>query len=72
MITFAITGLVALIVMRVVWRTLLADGLAVRRFTSRRIALIAEQSAAVSSGVLETLTRHGLQLAHHFVLPTGA
>ena len=71
MITFAITGLVALIVMRVVWRTLLADGLAVRRFTSRRIALIAEQSAAVSSGVLETLTRHGLQLAHHFVLPTG-
>ncbi len=71
MIAFAVSGLWALIAMRIAWRTLLADGLAVRRFTSRRIALIAEQNAAVSSGVLETLTRHGLQLAHHFVLPTG-
>jgi Undecaprenyl-phosphate glucose phosphotransferase len=71
-ITFAVSGLLALIGMRVVWRTLLADGLAVRRFSSRRIALIAEQSAAVDSGILETLTRHGLQLAQYFVLPADS
>jgi putative colanic acid biosynthesis UDP-glucose lipid carrier transferase len=69
-ITFAVSGLTALIGMRVFWRTFLADGLAVRRFSSRRIALIAEKSAAIDSGLLETLTRHGLQLAQHFVLPT--
>src|SRR4029077_1037450 len=70
-IAFAISGLAALIGSRVVWRIYLADGLAVRRFASRKIALIAEQTAASDSGLLETLTRHGLQLAHHFVLPTS-
>ena len=69
-IAFAASGLVALIGLRIVWRNYLADGLAVRRFSSRKIALIAEQDLSASSGLFEALTRHGLQAAHYFVLPT--
>jgi|ERR1700688_3705821 len=70
-ISFAISGLAALIGARVAWRIFLADGLAVRRFSSRKIVLIAEQASAVDSGLLETLIRHGLQPAQHFVLPAN-
>ena len=71
MLTFAISGFAALIISRIVWRIFLADGLAVRRFSGRKIVLIAEQDSAVESGLLDVLTRHGLQLAHHFVLPVN-
>jgi Undecaprenyl-phosphate glucose phosphotransferase len=67
----AISGFAMLIVNRIVWRIFLADGLAVRRFSSRKILLIEEQGSAADSGLLGTLTRHGLQLAHHVVLPTN-
>ena len=70
-ILFAISGFAMLIVSRFVWRVFLADGLAVRRFSSRKILLIEEQGSAVNSGLLATLARHGLQLAHHLVLPTN-
>jgi putative colanic acid biosynthesis UDP-glucose lipid carrier transferase len=70
-LAFAVSGFSALIVMRVVWRIFLADGLAVRRFSGRKIVLIAEQASALDSGLLEALTRHGLQLAKHFVLPSN-
>lgn len=70
-ITFAIFGLVALISARILWKLYLADGLAVRRFSSRRIALIADRTSAVDPDIDETLSRHGLQLAQHFVLPTS-
>jgi Undecaprenyl-phosphate glucose phosphotransferase len=66
---FAIFGLVALLSERVIWRVVLADGLAVRRFSGRKIILIVEQSAAGKSGIFEVLARHGLQPAHQFVLP---
>lgn len=71
-LSFAISGAVILIVARSLWRIFLADGLAVRRFASRRIALISEQDSASEnkSDLLEALARHGLQLAHHFVLPS--
>ena len=68
---FAVSGLAFLIGMRVVWRIYLADGLAVRRFSSRRVALIGEEDAVVDSGLLETLSRHGMQPAQHFVLPSN-
>jgi putative colanic acid biosynthesis UDP-glucose lipid carrier transferase len=68
-LSFAVTGLAALIGARVVWRIFLADGLAVRRFSGRKVILIAEQSSTVDSDLIETLTRHGLQPSHHFVLP---
>ena len=67
-LTFAATGLAALVGVRVGWRVYLADGVAVRRFSSRKVALIEETSSA-QSDVLETLARFGLQPAQHFVLP---
>src|ERR1035437_1982663 len=69
-LSFAISGLAALICSRAVWRIVLADGLAVRRFSGRNVILITEQSSAADSGLFEALTRHGLQLSQHFVLPT--
>jgi Undecaprenyl-phosphate glucose phosphotransferase len=69
-IFFAFSGLAALIGSRAVWRIVLADGLAVRRFSGRNIILITEQSSANDFGLFEALTRHGLQLSQHFVLPT--
>lgn len=60
-LSFAFVGLVALIGARVAWRVLLADGLAVRRFVGRKIALIANQEAAADSGILDVLSRHGLR-----------
>ena len=69
-LSFAFSGLAVLIGSRAVWRIILADGLAVRRFSSRNIILITEQSSAADSGLFEALTRHGLQLSQHFVLPT--
>ena len=68
-LSFAIFGLVALIGSRALWRIVLADGLAVHRFSGRNVILITEQSSAVDFGLFETLTRHGLQLSQHFVLP---
>ena len=70
-LSFAVSGLAILSTSRVVWRIFLADGLAVRRFSGRKIILIAEQDTAVDSGLLESLMRHGLQLADHFVLPAN-
>jgi len=69
--SFAVFGLIALIGARVVWRLLLDEGLAVRRFSGRKIVLITEKAAEVESGLVQTLTRHGLQLAQHFVLPAN-
>ena len=68
-LSFAFSGLAVLIGSRAVWRIILADGLAVRRFSSRNIILITEQSSTADFGLLEALTRHGLQLSQHFVLP---
>jgi Undecaprenyl-phosphate glucose phosphotransferase len=68
-ILFAACGLAALIGERVLWRIILADGLAVRKFSGRKIILIVEQGAAAKSGILHALTSHGLEPAHQFVLP---
>lgn len=69
-LSFAVSGLAVLIGSRVLWRIILADGLAVRRFSGRKVILIAEQALSLDSGLFQTLTQHGLELAHHFVLPT--
>ena len=66
-ITFAAVGLAALIAIRLVWRIYLADGLAVRKFSSRKIALITEHSSF--GDLVEILAQHGLQPARQFVLP---
>ena len=67
-LSFAVSGLAVLIGARAVWRIILADGLAVRRFSGRNVILITEHSAT-DFGLFEALTRHGLQLSQHFVLP---
>ena len=69
-ILFAVFGLIALITERVIWRVILADGLAVRRFSGRKVVLIVEPGSASKSGIFDALARHGLQPAHQFVLPT--
>jgi len=68
-LSFAASGVFVLIAARGLWRIYLADGLAVRRFAGRKVVLIADQAATVDSDLLESLTRHGLQLAQQFVLP---
>jgi Undecaprenyl-phosphate glucose phosphotransferase len=68
---FAIVGLTGLIGSRVAWRIVLANGLALRNFAGRKVVLLADQAAAVDSGLLETLKRHGIRLAHHFLLPVN-
>ena len=70
-LAFAISGLAALIGTRIVWRIFLANGLARHRFSGRKAILIAEQATAVDEDLVETLTRHGLQLVKHFVLPAN-
>ena len=70
-LSFAFSGLAVLIAARAGWRVFLADGLAVRRFAGRKVVLIADQTSAADKGFLESMTRHGLQLAHHFILPAG-
>ena len=69
--TFAVSGLAGLLLARVGWRIYLREGVAVRRFSSRRIALIAEEALSYDPGLHETLTRHGLQPAQQFALPIG-
>lgn len=66
---FASTGLAALVVERIVWRIVLADGLAVRKFSGRKIVLMTDQRATADAGIAEALSRHGMEPAHHFVLP---
>jgi len=66
---FAASGLVALIAARVGWRIFLADGLAVSRFSNRKVGLIAERAIVDEPGLLETLARHGIQPIQKFVLP---
>lgn len=70
-LSFAFTGLAGLIALRAIWRVYLADGLAVRRFAGRKVVLIADQTSAADADFIESMAQHGLQLAQHFVLPSG-
>jgi len=70
-LSFAFSGLAALIGVRVVWRIALADGLVGNRFSGRKVVLIAEQASAVDADLVNMLTHHGLQPVQHFVLPAN-
>lgn len=70
-ILFAVLGLLALVGGRVIWRVVLADGLAVRKFSGRKVALILEEGLVSKSGVVQALARHGLEPAHQFILPAN-
>ena len=71
-LTFALLGFTRLIATRIVWRIVLADGLAIRRFSSRKIALITDEYATANSETIEVLSQHGMDPAHHFVLTNDA
>jgi len=66
---FVFFGLAALLVERSIWRIILADGLAVRKFVGRKITLIVEEGSSARADIIELLARHGLQPVHQFVLP---
>jgi len=68
-ILLAAFGFVALAASRVVWRVVLADGLAVNKFSGRKVILIAEEGSAAEADILKQLARHGLQPARQFILP---
>lgn len=68
---FAIFGLAAILTGRLVWRLVLADGLAVRKFSGRRIALIVEENSPTQASILKVLARHGLQPVYQFILPVN-
>ena len=70
-ISFAISSLAGLLLARVGWRIYLREGAAVRKFSTRKIALIAEETLSYDPGLHEILTRHGLQPAQQFALPIG-
>jgi Undecaprenyl-phosphate glucose phosphotransferase len=71
-LSFAVSGLAALLIVRGLWRVFLADGLAANRFTGRKVALITEQASVYDdSGLAEVLARHGLKIARHFTFPTS-
>jgi putative colanic acid biosynthesis UDP-glucose lipid carrier transferase len=68
---FAISGFAGLLIARVGWRLYLRDGAAFHKFSTRKVALIAEEALSHDPGVLETLTRHGLHPSKQFMLPVG-
>jgi putative colanic acid biosynthesis UDP-glucose lipid carrier transferase len=68
---FAVFGLTAILTGRLAWRLVLADGLAVRKFSGRRIALIVEESSPTQASILKVLARHGLQPVYQFILPAN-
>ncbi len=68
-ISFGLVGISFLICSRVGWRLFLMNG--VRKFSSRKVAVIADGASASEAGVFEALARHGLQPVHHFLLPSG-
>ena len=70
-LSFAISGLVALIGTRVVWRIALAHELAIRTFSGQRVVLVADESAAADSDFIQDCQRQGLQLIRRFVLPSN-
>ena len=61
-------GLCALVGSRISWRILLADGMAVRRFSGRKVAFITNERTS-ETGISEALARHGLTLEQRFTLP---
>ncbi len=69
-LTFAASGLVALLGARVGWRVFIAKGLTVHNFAGRRVALLVEKDASESANLTETLARHGLDLVQLYLLPS--
>jgi Undecaprenyl-phosphate glucose phosphotransferase len=69
--SFAILGLGILSLERYLYRAFLVRGLEGRKFSGRNAVLITDGATAQADALVPTLLRHGLQLDHQFVLPSG-
>lgn len=70
-LSFAVSGMAALIVQRVFWHNLLTRGLAERKFSGRDIVLITAGGMSADPACASDLVNHGFRLRHHFQLPTA-
>lgn len=68
-VLFALVGLVALTLHRLLWRGLLTEDVVKRRFSGRKVVLITDDRQAADSGLPHTLTSLGFRLERHFTLP---
>lgn len=66
---FAVTGLGALMVHRIIWRSLLTEGVIKRRFSGRKVILITDHRQPAKSSLPHILTSLGFRLEGHFALP---
>jgi Undecaprenyl-phosphate glucose phosphotransferase len=68
-ISFAIAGLVLLVIHRSLWRYLLVRGLAEGKFSARETVLITTGDPGTDQSCIANLVRHGFQLQRHFSFP---
>jgi putative colanic acid biosysnthesis UDP-glucose lipid carrier transferase len=66
---FAMFGLIALITHRRLVSSLLAKGLAERRFSGRNVVLITDQAKEGDADLIQSLTGLGLRVRRNFLLP---
>lgn len=66
---FAIIGCSALVVHRILWRSLLTKGVIKRRFSGRSVVLITDDWQPVEQDLPYILTSLGFRLERHFTLP---
>jgi len=66
---FAVFGLIALIANRRIVSSLLAKGLAEKRFSGRNVVLITDQNKTGDASLTQSLTGLGLRVKRNFVLP---
>ena len=68
-ISFWLSGFVALVVSRLGWRLFLSSEKCVHAFSFRQIAVISDSESLFDADILKTLNRHGLRASYNFVLP---
>ena len=69
MFFFAGSGLVLLIVQRILYRKFLRRGLSGQRFAGRSAVLITDAMPSAGGALVHTLTKYGFQLEHQFLFP---
>ena len=69
MLSFAGSGLVLLIVQRILYRRFLSRGLKGQRFSGRKAVLITAAAPGADGALVHTLTKYGFQLDQQFLFP---
>ena len=68
-VLFAVFGLVALVAHRVIWKVLLTKGVTHRKYSGRKVVLIAGPVQSGVAGLARALTKLGFHIERHFTLP---